>query len=205
MGEKTEAQKRAQQKYMEKFVRVEIRMGVEQRNAIQAHAEAQHDSINGFINKAIEEAMKRDNGTSVIPIDDIGNGACDFTKTANLLEMAPEEQLDVIEAAKEGWAWVPNGEKKKKNVGRPAETRELYRIINEGIASTVDNGKPPIEHTTDTLIEDLTLIINDFLGKTRRSIKIRGDALKTKSDKKRVIATLSEAEAEIEKIKATLI
>ena len=29
MGEKTEAQKRAQQKYMEKFVRVEIRMGAD--------------------------------------------------------------------------------------------------------------------------------------------------------------------------------
>ena len=204
MGEKTEAQKRAQQKYMEKFVRVEIRMGAEQRNEIQARADAQHDSINGFINRAIEEAMKHNDEVSNIPVD-IDSDACGSAKTTELPEMNPEEQLDVIEAAKEGWAWVPNGEKKKKSAGRPNETRELYRIINEGIASMVDNGKPPIEHTADTLIEDLTLIINDFLGKTRRSIKIHGDALKTKTDKKRVIAVLSEAEAEIEKIKVTML
>ena len=37
MGEKTEAQKKAQQKYMEKFVRVEIRMDAEKREIIQAH------------------------------------------------------------------------------------------------------------------------------------------------------------------------
>lgn len=36
MGEKTEAQKKAQQKYMEKFVRVEIRMDQAKRDAIQS-------------------------------------------------------------------------------------------------------------------------------------------------------------------------
>lgn len=204
MGEKTEAQKRAQQKYMEKFVRVEIRMGAEQRNEIQARADAQHDSINGFINRAIEEAMKQNNEVSNIPVD-IDSNACGSAKTIELPEMEPEEQLDVIEAAKEGWAWVPNGEKKKKNVGRPNETRELYRIINEGIANMADDDKPIIGHTPDALVEDLSLIIDDFLSKMRRSLKIHGDALKTKTDKKRVIATLSEAEGEIEKIKATLI
>ena len=53
MGEKTEAQKKAQQKYMEKFVRVEIRMDAEKREIIQAHAEARSESVNGFINPAI--------------------------------------------------------------------------------------------------------------------------------------------------------
>ena len=62
MGEKTEAQKKAQQKYMEKFVRVEIRMDSEKRNAIQAHADARSESVNGFINRAITETMERDNG-----------------------------------------------------------------------------------------------------------------------------------------------
>ena len=202
MGEKTEAQKRAQQKYMGKFVRVEIRMGAEQRNEIQARADAQHDSINGFINRAIEEAMKHNDEVSNIPVD-IDSDACGSAKTTELPEMNPEEQLDVIEAAKEGWAWVPNGE--KKNVGRPSETRELYRIINEGIANMADDDKPIIGHTPDALVEDLSLIIDDFLSKTRRSIKIHGDALKTKTDKKRVIAVLSEAEAEIEKIKVTML
>ena len=62
MGEKTEAQKKAQQKYMEKFVRVEIRMDSDKRLAMQAYAEARSESVNGFINRAITETMERDNG-----------------------------------------------------------------------------------------------------------------------------------------------
>ena len=59
MPEKTEAQKRAQKNYMDKFVRVEIRMTAEQREEVQAHAEAQGESTN-FINRAISETMERD-------------------------------------------------------------------------------------------------------------------------------------------------
>lgn len=46
--------------YMDKFVRVEIRMTAEQREEVQAHAEAQGESTNGFINRAISETMERD-------------------------------------------------------------------------------------------------------------------------------------------------
>ena len=64
MGEKTEAQKRAHKKYMEKFVEVKVRMTPERRSAVQAHAEAQGESTTAFINRAIDEAMERDNGAS---------------------------------------------------------------------------------------------------------------------------------------------
>ena len=67
MPEKTAAQKRAQKVYMEKFARVEIRMGVEKRDIIQAHAEAHGESVNGFINRAISETMERDSGPSEQP------------------------------------------------------------------------------------------------------------------------------------------
>ena len=60
MAEKTEAQKRAQKAYMEKFVRVEFRTTSEKRSIIQAHAEARGESVNGFINRAISETMERD-------------------------------------------------------------------------------------------------------------------------------------------------
>ena len=60
MVEKTEAQKRAQKAYMDKFVRVEIRMTPERRSVVQAHAEAQGESTTAFINRAIDEAMQRD-------------------------------------------------------------------------------------------------------------------------------------------------
>lgn len=64
MGEKTEAQKRAQKTYIEKFARVEIRMTPDQRSAVQAHAEAHSESVNGFINRAIDETMARDKAAS---------------------------------------------------------------------------------------------------------------------------------------------
>ena len=71
MAEKTEAQKRAQKAYMEKFVRIEVRMTPERRSAVQAHAEAHGESTTGFINRAIEETMQRDNaapGASKPPV-----------------------------------------------------------------------------------------------------------------------------------------
>ena len=60
MAGKTDAQKRAQKAYMEGFARVEIRMTTQQRAAVQANAEAHGESVNGFINRAISEAMERD-------------------------------------------------------------------------------------------------------------------------------------------------
>ena len=60
MAEKTEAQKKAQQKYMEKFAVARVRMDHLKYDAVQAHAETQGESVNGFINRAIDETMERD-------------------------------------------------------------------------------------------------------------------------------------------------
>ena len=60
MPEKTEAQKRAQKAYMEKFVRVELRMDPQRRDAVKSFADAQGKSVNSFINEAIDEKMERD-------------------------------------------------------------------------------------------------------------------------------------------------
>ena len=64
MAEKTEAQKKAQQKYMEKFAVARVRMDRLKYDAVQAHAETQGESVNGFINRAIDETMERDNAAS---------------------------------------------------------------------------------------------------------------------------------------------
>ena len=47
---------------MEKFMRVEVRMTPEKRAAVQAHAEARRESMNGFVTRAIDEAIERDTG-----------------------------------------------------------------------------------------------------------------------------------------------
>ena len=60
MPEQTEAQKKAHRSYIAKFARLEIRTTVEQREAIQSHATSHGESVNGFIGRAISEAMARD-------------------------------------------------------------------------------------------------------------------------------------------------
>ena len=58
----SEAQKKASVKYLEKLDEVRIRMPKGRKDIIKAHAEAQGESVNGFINRAIDETMERDHG-----------------------------------------------------------------------------------------------------------------------------------------------
>ena len=60
MPPKTEAQKKAQRKYMEAVATIQIRTTTDYREQIKAHASARGESVNGFINRAIEETMERD-------------------------------------------------------------------------------------------------------------------------------------------------
>ena len=59
--EKTEAQKRAQKKYMEKVARVGITMEPKKKVALQDHVKQTGESVNTFINRAIDETIERDN------------------------------------------------------------------------------------------------------------------------------------------------
>ena len=56
----SEAQKKASAKYLEKLDEIRIRMPKGKKDAIQAHAETHSESVNGFINRAIQETMERD-------------------------------------------------------------------------------------------------------------------------------------------------
>lgn len=60
MAETSEAQKRAQRKYMERFVEIKVRMTPDKRGAVQDHARKMGESTTEFINRAIDEAMERD-------------------------------------------------------------------------------------------------------------------------------------------------
>lgn len=64
MAEKTDAQKRAQQKYMEKFSVARVRMETPKYEQVQAHAAKKGESVNAFINRAIDETMERDRGSN---------------------------------------------------------------------------------------------------------------------------------------------
>lgn len=57
----SKAQQRAVSKYMkENYDEIKVRVGKGQKAKIQAHAEAHGQSVNGFINRAIDETIERD-------------------------------------------------------------------------------------------------------------------------------------------------
>lgn len=60
MPPKTDAQKKAQKKYMENVATIQIRTTTERRDSIKYHANACGQSVNAFINEAIDEKIERE-------------------------------------------------------------------------------------------------------------------------------------------------
>ena len=60
----TEARKRANKKYNDRFVEIKVRVTPEKRSIIKDHADAMGESATAFINRAIDEAMERDKKSS---------------------------------------------------------------------------------------------------------------------------------------------
>ena len=62
----SEARKKANDKYLtEKVDEIKVRVPKGNKDVIKAHAEAQGESVNAFVNRAIDETMERDNGAPV--------------------------------------------------------------------------------------------------------------------------------------------
>lgn len=65
MAIKSDANRRAVAKYKkENYDQIQLRVPKGRKDEIQAHAEAQGESTNGFINRAITNQMERDNASS---------------------------------------------------------------------------------------------------------------------------------------------
>lgn len=59
----SKAQQKAVSKYMkENYDEIKVRVPKGAKADIKAHAEQKGESVNGFINRAIDEAMERDKG-----------------------------------------------------------------------------------------------------------------------------------------------
>ena len=56
----SEAQRKAAAKYLEKLDEIRIRMPKGRKDEIKAHAERRGESVNAFINRAIDEAIERE-------------------------------------------------------------------------------------------------------------------------------------------------
>lgn len=55
-----EQRKEANKRYLDKLDNITIRMKQGNKDIIKTHAERMGESVNGFINRAIEETMERD-------------------------------------------------------------------------------------------------------------------------------------------------
>lgn len=61
----SKAQQRAVSKYMkENYDEIKVRIAKGEKEVIKTHAEAHNESVNAFINRAIQETMERDNATT---------------------------------------------------------------------------------------------------------------------------------------------
>lgn len=57
----TEARRKANEKYNAKaYDEIKVRVSKGDKEKVRAHAESRGESLNGFINRAIDETMKRD-------------------------------------------------------------------------------------------------------------------------------------------------
>lgn len=54
------AQRKATDKYLEKFDEMKLRVPAGQKAAVKAHADSMGESLNGFLSRAIREAIARD-------------------------------------------------------------------------------------------------------------------------------------------------
>ena len=62
----TKASQKAVNKYMkENYDRVNLTMPKGKKEAVQTHATEHNESVNAFINRAIDEAMERDNAQEI--------------------------------------------------------------------------------------------------------------------------------------------
>lgn len=60
MSPVSEAAKKATQKYLDKLEEIKIRVIKGKKEQIRSHAESLGESLNGFVNRAIDETMERD-------------------------------------------------------------------------------------------------------------------------------------------------
>ncbi len=67
----SKAQQKAQNKWIAKaYDRINLTVPKGNKEAIQTHAQARKESVNGFINRAINETMERDNNSPAPAVAD---------------------------------------------------------------------------------------------------------------------------------------
>ena len=95
----SEARIRANNKYNEKaYDRINIAVPKGKKDVIKAHAEARGESVNGFIGRAIDETMERDNGLVSGSVAQTGGNTILTPKALTQARSAAEAAGETVEA-----------------------------------------------------------------------------------------------------------
>lgn len=89
------AQRKATDKYLEKFDEIRIRIPKGQKDTVKAHAEGRGESVNGFIGRAISETIERDRNTG----SRIAQQSREHGSTARVVSNQLESEKATVEAA----------------------------------------------------------------------------------------------------------
>ena len=94
---------KAQQASVNKYVkanydRVNVTMPKGKKEVIKAHAEARGESVNGFIGRAIDETMERDNGAVSGSVAQTGGNTILTPKALTQARSAAEAASETVEA-----------------------------------------------------------------------------------------------------------
>lgn len=101
----TPAQAEAHKRYMKDFVEIKVRMTADKRSIVQNHAVKMGESATGFINRAIDETMARDELQFLPELSDkdeearkvAGTSAESMKLTKLILEHGTPEQIERAE------------------------------------------------------------------------------------------------------------
>ncbi|MFQ9014455.1 MAG: hypothetical protein ACLR6S_10935 [Lacrimispora saccharolytica] len=101
----TPAQAEAHKRYMKDFVEIKVRMTADKRSLVQSHAAKMGESATGFINRAIDETMARDELQFLPELSDkdeearkvAGTSAESMKLTKLILEHGTPEQIERAE------------------------------------------------------------------------------------------------------------
>ena len=95
----SKAQQKAVNKYMAaNYDRVNVTMPKGKKEVINAHAEARGESVNGFIGRAIDETMERDNGLVSGSTPSTGGNTILTPKALTQARSAAEAAGETVEA-----------------------------------------------------------------------------------------------------------
>ena len=95
----SKAQQKAVNKYMAaNYDRVNVTMPKGKKDVIKAHAEARGESVNGFIGRAIDETMERDNGLVSGSVAQTGGNTILTPKALTQARSAAEAAGEPVEA-----------------------------------------------------------------------------------------------------------